>query len=490
MEKKKKSLAINAVLNTIKTVASMLLSIFTFPYVTRALGAEVLGKYNFSYSIVSYATLIAGLGIMSYAIREGSQYRTDNKKMENFISEVFSISVISTIIAYIGLFLVVWLSPNLNEYRGMIAIISTEIICATLGVSWISNIYEDFAYITARTLGFQILYIVLLFIFVHEPSDVYKYIIILTFTNSGANILNYFYLRKKYVRFRFTFNCNWRRHIKPILVIFSTKIAMTIYVNSDKTILGLLTTDVEVGLYSAAVKIYTIVKEILIAMITVLIPRFAIILRQNNNKKEADKFFSKVFTTLSLLLFPATVGLFIIAPEVMFVMCGAEYLAAGNTLRILSLAILFSLYANIYLNCVLLPSRKETVGFYATLVSAFANVVLNFILIPLMGINAAALTTLIAEIIMFAVCIYSSRKIIRLVGVRKDIFSIIISTISVVGICYGFKFILSNMYVRLVCSIVFSVIVYIILLVALKNSIVYGVLNSIKQKIRKKMVQL
>ena len=178
MVEKKKSLAVNAVLNTVKTVASMVLSVLTFPYAARALGAEALGTYNFSYSIVSYAILIAGLGTMSYAIREGTRYIEDTIKMRQFVSEIFSISVISTAISYVCLYGVLFFSPNLESYREIVLIISAEIVCSTIGVSWLSNIYEDFFYITVRTLAFQVLYVVLLVVFVHQPTDILKFVII------------------------------------------------------------------------------------------------------------------------------------------------------------------------------------------------------------------------------------------------------------------------------------------------------------------------
>ena len=76
---KNKSLAFNAFLNTVKTVLGMVLALFTFPYVSRVLDVSALGAYNFSSSIVSYALLISGLGVASYAIREGSQDRKSTR---------------------------------------------------------------------------------------------------------------------------------------------------------------------------------------------------------------------------------------------------------------------------------------------------------------------------------------------------------------------------------------------------------------------------
>ena len=65
----KKSLKINAVLSGIKQCCAIIFPLITFPYVSRILGSDGVGKYSFSYSVVSYFLLIAALGINTYAIR-------------------------------------------------------------------------------------------------------------------------------------------------------------------------------------------------------------------------------------------------------------------------------------------------------------------------------------------------------------------------------------------------------------------------------------
>lgn len=75
---KTKSIKLNAVLNGFRNVLNILFPIITFPYVSRVLLVKGIGIYNFSNSIVSYFLLIAGLGINTYAIREGARLR-DNR---------------------------------------------------------------------------------------------------------------------------------------------------------------------------------------------------------------------------------------------------------------------------------------------------------------------------------------------------------------------------------------------------------------------------
>ena len=104
MEKEKKSLKLNMLLNAIKNLMAIIFPLLSFPYVSKTLGVESLGKYNFAVSVITYITLIAGLGIETYAIREGAKYRDDREKMSRFASQIFSINTISTAFAFLVLF--------------------------------------------------------------------------------------------------------------------------------------------------------------------------------------------------------------------------------------------------------------------------------------------------------------------------------------------------------------------------------------------------
>ena len=69
MIKYERSLSVNIVLNSLKTIMGFVFPLITFPYVSRVLGAEGLGKVNFSSSIVSYFAILATLGLTNYVPR-------------------------------------------------------------------------------------------------------------------------------------------------------------------------------------------------------------------------------------------------------------------------------------------------------------------------------------------------------------------------------------------------------------------------------------
>lgn len=73
----------------------MLFPLITYPYITAILSVDELGQYNFSLSIINYFALIAGLGVSSYAIREGARIRDDKKALSKFASQMLEINLMS-----------------------------------------------------------------------------------------------------------------------------------------------------------------------------------------------------------------------------------------------------------------------------------------------------------------------------------------------------------------------------------------------------------
>ena len=463
-------MAANALLNTAKTVLGILFPLITFPYVSRVLGVENLGIYSFSFSFLSYFLLIAAFGISTYGIREGTKYRENRKQIEKFVSELFSINMISTLFAYLLLVVFLFAIPDMIPYRKAVLILSAEILFTTLGVSWVCNIYEDFLAIAVRTIAFQIISLILIFVLVRTSNDLYKYVGILLLSNSGANIVNYFYIRKKYCRFRFTLKIDWKRHLKPVLVIFSTTLAITVYVSSDTTMLGFMTNDYQVGLYGTAVKVYTIIKNVLASILMVLIPQFTLIF-SSGSKEESDQLFSKVFNILTAIMLPMCVGLFSLSEDVILIISGKEYIGAASALRLLSIAVIFSLYSYMYTQCVLIPIKEEKVVFRATVISAIVNIGLNFVLIPLWGIVAAAFTTIIAEFITFIIVFSFSRATVKLVAYGRNLVSTLIGCIGIILICFACRMI-GPIVIRVTLSIMGSVLIYTIVLIVAKNPVI------------------
>lgn len=409
-----KSLKINVVLNGIKQCCAILFPLITFPYISRVLGSDGFGKYSFSYSVVSYFLLIGALGINTYAIREGAKIRDEKKRITKFASQMFSINICSVMISYILLVIVMFLSIKIRSYAPYILLQSVSMILTAVGTDWINSIYEDFLYITLRYIFMQIIALVLMFIFVKSSNDVPAYCLISVLASSGGNLLNIFYVRK-YVKYRFTLHMNIKKHIVPLMVLFANSIAITIYVNSDITMLGFYFDDITVGIYSFSSKIYNILKQLIYAIIVVSIPRIAYVVK--NCREKYDVYMNKIFMALITFLLPIIAGMVGMSSTIIQVAGGKEYVTGSGVLQVLSIALFFAIVGALFTNCVLIVFNDEKECLKATIMSAIINIVLNIILLPYLGMIGAAITTVISEIvncimqIIFSIKFYSWRKL-------------------------------------------------------------------------------
>lgn len=480
-----KSLKLNMVLNAIKGLMGVIFPLITFPYVSRVLGVDVLGRYSFSNSVISYFTLFSALGISTYAIREGARIRDSKPAFQDFANQMFTINMISTIISYLLIFICLLIIPKLASYWDLILVLSIQMIFRTIGIEWVYSIYEDYTYITIRSIAFQLISLVLLFLLVKTPQDVRLYAGITTFSAVGSNILNYIHSRNTYVSVCFTKSVDWKIHIKPIMVLFAMSLTISIYVSSDTVILGFLCDDHTVGIYSVSVKIYTIIKTLLSSVLVVSIPRLSAILGQKN-MEEFDHTAGDIYKTLLTLVAPAITGIIVLREQIVSIISTSDYLNASSSLALLGIALFFCMGAWFWGQCVMVPFKQDTQIFRITVISALINIVLNFALIPIWKENAAALTTILAEGFAFVMCRRYGMQKTKLTGVASTIWKILIGCVAVAGIAILFKMIIDNQLLYTIVTIIVSVIVYFVVEIVLRNDAATTTIDQVLRKIQLK----
>lgn len=486
---KERSIRLNALLNGLRSVLNILFPVITFPYVSRVLSVKGIGIYNFSNSIVSYFLLIAGLGINTYAIREGAKLRENQSKITQFASQIFTINILSTGLAYLFLFICLIIFSKLHSYLLCILIFSLQIFFTTIGTEWLYQIYEDYSYITVRSIIFQILSLILLFTFVRGPQDYFKYAAITVFSAVGSNILNFIHARQ-YCHIQLVWHFDWKIHLGPIIILFFANIANMIYVNSDVTVLGLMKNNYVVGIYSVSSKVYQIIKTLIAAILIVTIPRLAMLFGKHRMGEYKD-ILIKLSNILILLALPASTGLFMLAREVVLIISGPKYLRSINSLQILCFAYIFSILAWILSDCVLIPAKREKCVLKSMSTSAVLNVVINVILIPFWNENAAAFSTVLAEMCMFIVNYHYAKDIVKDVFISKTLLhtfiSSIIGCIGIVIICILCNLSFQSLIIKTILSIVLSVIMYGAILILLNNKFAVAMLNRAKMILKDKL---
>lgn len=466
---KKKSLTINAILNMLRTFMNLAFPLITYPYITRVLGVENIGKYNFASSIVGYLSLISIFGISSYAVREGAKVRDSKEKISEFVSQMIMIGLLMTAFAYLIMIALCGIG-NIRPYTQLIFIQSLSMIGNILGAEWINTIYEDFAYVTARTLLFQILSIVLMFLFVKTSNDLYIYAVISVVAGAGGYICNFFYNRR-YVHYFVTKHIHLKKHFPHLVTFFFSNLTTTIFVNSDQTMLGLMCGDYYVGIYAIAVKIYNILKNVFTSVLLVVMPRVCV-LEGNGDEDSRNRISETLLMAIMVLVLPMAFGIFMISDKAVLIVAGSEYIEGSSALRILAMSIIAAALSSYMTYIYIVPRGYDKILLIGSTVSAIINVLLNFMLIPVFKHNGAAFTTLISELVVFGVeWIYTKPHLNYKRVLAATLQVVIACAVMMIGICFLDRLSM-GIVSQLILEVGTGILLYYIMMLVMRNEII------------------
>ena len=481
----RKSIKINAVFSMIQAISSVVFPLITFPYISRIFGVEQLGKYNYAKNFVEIFATIAMLGIPTYGQREGAKVRDDRKELSKLMSELFSLSMLANVVAMFALYLAVFVVDTFHSYALLIVIFSITIPMTTIGMSWLFVVFEDYNFTTVLSIIFNFLSIVAMLLLVHRKTDIYMYALITVIASSGANIIKFVY-SKKYCDIKLTFRINFRKHMKPILLMFSAYISVMIYNKTDTVLLGVMGSDYNVGLYSVSTKVYNLVKSCLFALSNVLQTR-AVLLAVEGNRKKSDEFLSRSFNMMMTFVIPCMVGMTFMHRDIILFIAGKDYLEAGTSMIILSCSLFFALFSTMHSSTILIPYGREKITLDGAIIGAVVNLLLNFIFIPIWKENGAALTTLIAEVTVFLIYLRITRQYYTHLNGIKTMLQCFIGSMGIVMVLFVFRNMEMNIIIRILVKVMVSVFVYFALEIVTKNQIVIDLLGSIIEKVKMKL---
>jgi O-antigen/teichoic acid export membrane protein len=326
--------------------------------------------------------------------------------------------------------------------------------------------------------------LIALFLLVHEQSDYVIYGGISILASSASNIMNFFHLRH-YVSLRPVGNYNFKKHLKMVIVFFAMSIATTIYTHLDTVMLGFMKTDTDVGYYSAAVKIKTILVSMVTSASSVLLPRMTFYV-ENRQKDEFYKIAKKTMNLIFLVAVPFMVYFILYAKEGIFFLSGDAYAGAIVPMQIIMPTLLLIGMSNILGIQIMVPIGKELQVLYSEIAGAVVDLIINILLIPRYGAAGAAIGTLVAEAVVLVFQIFAIRDISfqLLKAVRYKVLIISVALAAVASIWV--KGLQLNSFFTLVISACIFFGVYLVVEVLFKESLILELLKQVLEKIRGK----
>lgn len=369
----------------------------TAPYVSRVLGADGVGVYSYTSSIMTYFTMFAALGTATYGSREISRHRDDRQASSRIFWEIELLTVASSLVCLIIWAFFIIFSANYRWY--FIALIPT-LLGTMVNISWFFSGHEKVKYIVLRNAACKLAGIVMLFAFVKQKDDLLLYVALNSAVTFVGSLSMWSYLPKMLEKVDFR-QLRFKEHLRETLVYFIPTIATSIYTVLDKTLIGLITGDsFENGYYEQATKIIKIVKTaVFVSVNSVMGARISYLFAQEKYD-EIRKRIERSMDFILMLGFGCVFGLLGIAHRFVPVFYGGGYGPVVQMIYLMSPLILIIGVSNCLGSQYFTPSGQRKRSAKVIIGGSAVNLIFNLLLIPKLGAHGAIIGSLIAEIVI------------------------------------------------------------------------------------------
>lgn len=475
------SVKVNYILNLINTGTQMLFPLITFPYVCRVIEADGIGQINFFQSIISYISLFTCLGIPMYAIREIARDRSDVVKMNRTAMEILLLHSMLTLVGYAIVAILCLTVPQIQVNIPLFLILSLTIFFTAIGCEWFYQGIEDFKYITIRGLIIKTVSVVLLFIFVKSKTDLLYYGCYTVFGVLGGNIFNFFRLRKYIHRENIIFSeLHIKRHVKPVLKVFSFSVVTSIYLQLNTVLLGFLKNALAVGYFAAATKVMQMLLTMSVCLGSVMMPRASHLIAENK-EDEFNRLIQKSYDFTLAIALPITIGLIFCAPSLITALCGVKFEHSILPSQIIAPIILMVAISNVFGIQVLFPKGKINIVTLSCGIGAVADLILNLCLIPFFSYIGTSIAYLGAEVATTVSMYFIGRKYIPIIYFKKSHLTYALGCVVMALALYGISLLQLPTLTILLLQGCCGVLAYFIILCICKDEMLVQILSKIKR---------
>lgn len=479
----KKSIAKNYIYNLIYQILTILLPLITTPYLSRVLGAKPIGIYGYTISIVTYFILFGSLGVAMYGQREIAYKVGGKKEMTKSFWEIVIIRAF-TLTLSILLFYIAY--GRTGEYALYYRILVVQIVANIFDISWLFQGIEEFDKTVVRNLIVKALSLVFIFGLIKNPGDLWKYFVIYVGAELLGNVTLWFYIPKYLEKISFN-ELEFKKHLKPTLSLLIPQIAIQIYTVLDKTVIGLITKNMEeVGFYEQAQKVVRAALVVVSALQSVMNSRIANAYVENN-KKEVKECLEKSFNYVWMISIPMVFGLIAIAHKFVPWFYGDGFdrvtpILIANTPILIAIGL-----SGITGIQYLVQIGKQKIFTISVAVGAIVNLLLNMVLIIFFGGVGAAIASVVAETIIFLIQLKYFKEQFSIYEIFKLSIKCLISGVVMFGVVILVTRLLDVSIWNTLIEIILGGFIYVLMLALLKHEFFYDIVNQVLDGLKMKL---
>lgn len=373
------------------------------PYLVRILGPTGYGELNYSLSIIMYLCLFVDFGFTLSATRKITKHIGNNKRISSIFYNVIMAKLSIFIVCVIMLTLCVSLLATINSVKNIIIISSVQLAATVISPLWLFNGLQLTAIFALFNIIFKIASVPLIFFFVKNPTDIVYAAFFQTVPLLFSSIIALIYLYRKNVLIFFKLKINVSLIVKTLqssLFYYIGTMSVSLYTMSTPIILGLTSTNEQVGFYSASDKIRAAVIGIYVVIGNVIYPRVQRIFYEN--EKNGFRYVRRIILYVMPLAVFSSVTLYLLSPLITKIFLGEMFGESVIILKIMSPMMALIPLSIIFANYILLGMGHKKIFSRIPMVTAFIHIIISTLLSSYFGAIGASYSILISEIVSFS----------------------------------------------------------------------------------------
>ena len=485
MAQRAHSVTYNVVMNAIVMTSSFIFPLITVPYISRVLLEYGNGLVSFSQNFAYYFAVVASMGVASYGVVACSRARDDKCELTRTTLEILVVLALASLVLTAAYLAAVLAVPRFGDARSLYVFMGASIWTTAFSLEWFFQAIEQYDYITVRALIVRTIGTICIFVFVKCPDDFLTYAIITVLTQGTSCIINLFKMRTL-LDFSAIGKMHPLRHIKPMLSYLVMNVSKGMTNKSDILVLGFMGTTQMVGIYQIASKIENMVVAAVESVGSVLLPRLT-----SYKTNGADSMYVGLLAYgVDFALIIGCLGLggtILCADPIVGILGGELYAGAVTPLVATAPAILFAAGTNVFSQVLLINGRERAFAL-ANLVGLLVSAGAAVALIPVLGIVGSGLAVTVGQCSVFILTLVAAYVFLREAVNQADYPKIAVSAVAAFALGFAVMQITGplNVIVRFVAVGLVFVLVYLAILLALKENLVMALWSRFLTSLRKR----
>lgn len=409
-------------------IVNYVFPLITIPYVSRIIGPEGYGIINYSTSFIAYFTLLTAYGFDLTATRKIAQNRSDGELRSRIFSEVISARILLLLISsLIFIICLIYIEPLKKDIYVSVILFFT-CLSTVITPQYIYQGLQELSIFAKVNFVKGLLSTILLFIFIHKPSDYYWVPAI----NVILGLLLSIYLLQNACR-KFDLKFTWIsfgrtiKLLKDERVIFLSTVLISLYTTTNTVILGFFDNTQNIGFFTTSQSFINIVNSVItIPLATAMYPFVGSAFSKSRNYG-----IQTVRQIIPIIIIVVSIGcllLLILAPFIIKILYGNKFDHSVLPTRIMAFLPLLISVSNIFGVQVMINLNMDKLFLKVISTGSIIGIIGAIFMCQMWGFIGTAYNIMIVETIVTVTMYFVLKnKGIDLIDLRFFKFSAIIS---------------------------------------------------------------